>query len=758
MTRFRLAVRTCLGLLLLAPGMALAQRTPVAPPVPAAPSVRAPLVVGGQPLGAGGSIRLDDVQATRTAGGLCTYPVAYEVVNAGAGRTATPVTARLRVRGVVVATQAEISLAGGQAGRFTALVTLRPGTHAIELALDDADATREARSPARLCGTVVVAGPCGGVAGGPASRPQPSGPSARPAPGGAGTWASVPDPGAKALGSLGTTLKGWDGIGWKGLTTSPNFLDSRTITIDPERKQLVWWFRWSTTVPGVKAARWQVAHHPFGPSVSHTEGVIDKPVPPPGQSADFTIDLAPLKTPPVAKGVSSAPLVGKNAQKDPVPNPLYGQLPGAPKYLPGPDDVEKPPSLYVRVVPLDGAGKPMEPASPAVQLVFDEIEQPKIAIKNSPAVMLVGHVAGQPDAWQAWCYLVAPNDVYVAMPGATSNKTLIAKKGAKKNGCSGGGGGDPFSDFVDALVSVGGAFVELGKRVADFAHDTWESAKGEIVAAVASVLTDTVGCPGWCHSALATALNAGMVALGVPPSIPDFDALVSMGEDYIAAQVAQELAKASPVPIPPEVLKEASKKAAAEFVAAAKAKSSGAGAPAWVADPAKQYQPLVLKLQVRNEFATAIGPVTLTLKDVAGKHYKTRVVTLPPLGPKQVMTVPVTLDPVLGPHDWMKLYPGSADLPSSKCGQNPKTPGYEPPSDTPEQAAAKAKYQACTKQYQDLFATKLKLSEVALQKWAQKYTTEPVTLTMVVDGGTPSKVTAGPTIACQAALAGCVTK
>ena len=427
-------------------------------------------------------------------------------------------------------------------------------------------------------------------------------------------------------------------------------------------------------------------------------------------------------------------------------------IPGKGKPPSGPSYVEAPPSLYVRAVPLDGAGKPMGPASPPVQLVFKEIKQPTIVITNSPTVTFVGFAAGQPDAWLAWCYQVAPHDVYTPSP-----KVKVASKGDHRNACQGGGGWDPIGDFFNAWVAVFGAVGDLTKMIADFAAATWDAAKGAVVSAVASVLKDTVGCPGWCQKGLETALNAGLVALGVPPSLPNFDALVSMGEDYIAAQVVQELAKAAPGPIAQELLKEAGKQAAKEFVAQAKSKANGPAAPDWIPDPAKQYQPLVLKLQINTGTGYGAG-VKIVLKDSTGKHYKDKEVALPVLPPKQVVVIPVTLDPVIGPHDWAQLYPGQGDLPSSKCGPDPFMAAYQPPKDTPEQKAAKAKYQECTKTYNDLWATKLKLSEGALQAWTKKYTTEPITLTIAVTGGTPYTLAAGPTIGCTSALSGCSKK
>lgn len=57
-----------------------------------------------------------------------------------------------------------------------------------------------------------------------------------------------------------------------------------------------------------------------------------------------------------------------------------------------------------------------------------------------------------------------------------------------------------------------------------------------------------------CKMGLAVALEAGMTAMGLPPSLPDFDALVKEGIDYFAEQLAKQIG------IPPVVV-ELTKKA-----------------------------------------------------------------------------------------------------------------------------------------------------------------------------------------------------
>jgi hypothetical protein len=50
---------------------------------------------------------------------------------------------------------------------------------------------------------------------------------------------------------------------------------------------------------------------------------------------------------------------------------------------------------------------------------------------------------------------------------------------------------------------------------------------------------------------LAAGLDAGLAAMGVPPSIPNFDQLAQLGKGYLAQTLADQAAQAG-YPIPPD--------------------------------------------------------------------------------------------------------------------------------------------------------------------------------------------------------------
>lgn len=379
-------------------------------------------------------------------------------------------------------------------------------------------------------------------------------------------------------------------------------------------------------------------------------------------------------------------------------------------------------AFYVRVVPLNAQGEAAGPPSLPVKIAYGVPEKEgNIDVKFTaagmgfPAARFAGHAPGQAPVWMSWCYQVAPNDV----------KAVAIKKGQIRNACQSSGGG------ID-LSELGDTFIKLVEMTADSVADIYNGAKGTIVSAVASVLKDTVGCGTWCEKALQAGLTIAMTSVGLPPSMPDFDQLVANGKDYLASQVAAELAKNSPVPLTEELAKKAAEAAIEEFAGVAKSRASGSGAPLWIPDPAKQYQPLVLMVQVKGQSHPQSSPATVVLSQAGGDHYKTRSISLPSLKKDQHMTIPMVMAPSFPSAAWAKVYPFGN--PADKCSP-PKSisdnPGaLPPPAGTPQaakQEAAQKAYHQCQHKAWAEHNAKINLAHDLFNKWTAKYAQGAVT-------------------------------
>lgn len=96
--------------------------------------------------------------------------------------------------------------------------------------------------------------------------------------------------------------------------------------------------------------------------------------------------------------------------------------------------------------------------------------------------------------------------------------------------------------FTDGFGAVLTGIVDAVGDIVNFTSNLWEEIQDEVVDAAASVIDNFVDCGkgSICRSALETGLEIGLAAMGVPPSLPNFDELTDQGLEYLSAQVASQ--------------------------------------------------------------------------------------------------------------------------------------------------------------------------------------------------------------------------
>ncbi len=111
---------------------------------------------------------------------------------------------------------------------------------------------------------------------------------------------------------------------------------------------------------------------------------------------------------------------------------------------------------------------------------------------------------------------------------------------------SGGGGGfwDVFTSALPAIVT--GAISGAGLAV-DFLSQIYEDVKAAAAKVVKTVIQVVPGLgdlcnahPSQCEAAIEAGINAGLAAIGMPPSLPNWDELKQQGVDYLAAEIASQ--------------------------------------------------------------------------------------------------------------------------------------------------------------------------------------------------------------------------
>ena len=203
----------------------------------------------------------------------------------------------------------------------------------------------------------------------------------------------------------------------------------------------------------------------------------------------------------------------------------------------------------------------------------------------------------------------------------------------------------PGAGAVDEAVGTGitlvsGAIDAFGFMVTSIAQ-VWNQIKG----AVAGVLVDVISfvgipCDGKCAAAIEMGINAGLAAMGLPPSLPNWDELKSQGLDYLAGQIANQAG------LPPDVVAAAMDYAVAAIEELERTRGGdGRSLPRWV-QPDLGFEPGYLTFELRQEgSAGALEPMrTLTVADNAA--LLGGIAPIPPLGGK-TLQLPMVLRPNL---------------------------------------------------------------------------------------------------------------
>jgi hypothetical protein len=466
-----------------------------------------------------------------------------------------------------------------------------------------------------------------------------------------------------------TTLLAWDGVlrpdGEIVYVPGPVF-------IDWNRKDLTWWFKYSTNAAAVASVQWQIAAYGFPPGVSWT------PVP----GLDGTGTVSGIQFPIDLDGFAPRPsdwhptfTLGKpklNASATPVfpkpvPAPKRDDVVNTSRFagvkIPpfakasvealtaqSPPVIAQPTTLFVRVVPLGFDGTPAGPPSNVVRLDFGDPDPSGVIpapVFFQPALAFYAY---EPVRWFTFdyrCWVVASQDIVSPLTGQ-----VIWAKGERENMC------DDDDSILDEIVDAFEGFVEFLTDFVNWVSDTYSNIKGELIAAVASHLPL---CGDECKLLIEIGVNAGLAAVGMPPDLPNVKQLQAMGEGYLAETIADTVTQQTGVPVPDEA-KEQIKQAVHDMIdQAADLADGGSGSSLWVPDLSRQFQAPIITVNITNPQPLASIPTQLVLQDLDGTRYHPTSFFVPSLDPGQTIRVALTLTPIDDPEAWMALLPTSGD-------------------------------------------------------------------------------------------------
>lgn len=342
------------------------------------------------------------------------------------------------------------------------------------------------------------------------------------------------------------------------------------VSMTATTKQVVE-FEWDSTVPH-EGVRWFLSStkptdsSALAPSHVLQSGVVETE----DGWRRFSIDLAASQVPSVIPQPIDS-VVGVLAGDPEVP--LQGG-PGLRRLT----SFDLPGATWAWVIPVNGSGEPVGPASEPVRIIlvpapFDPSDAPPFDVIDIDVT-----IPPAPNAALASCVRVVSQTppfprsllgaVYLNPDGSTTPRGVAGTKVTgtlpytlDSNGlavypftaCPGergnfqwgdvGCGADPFCHIANGLTDLGEAAVQFGKflvGLANDAADAFNQLKAWVVEQVASaVCPSEVG--GACKTIINVAVDALLTSVGVPPTMPNFDDLADLAKGELVDLTLEQL-------------------------------------------------------------------------------------------------------------------------------------------------------------------------------------------------------------------------
>ena len=291
---------------------------------------------------------------------------------------------------------------------------------------------------------------------------------------------------------------------------------ANTLTVAPGARAIPRDFSWKTTAAGIASARWQISTQPFTGSATNPPGLVSEGnagSPKPGL---FTLNLA--KLPPLQ--------AGRFKQKKPQAG--FNKIPER---------------YYVRVVPMFG-GKPAAAISNTLRIDFPKNAprqtNPLVQVPDVPdnvySVSIVSFDRIKPQTLHWGCINITGVDKNAFSPAEQTSLNLYKQLlQSGKPMCPKPYKGQGEKSWYESLWD----FVSGG---VSWVSSTYANIKSAAIKAIAKSINALPGnlCNAKCEKGLMTGLNTGLVALGVPPTLPNMEDLTNQGMDYLVEVAASQ--------------------------------------------------------------------------------------------------------------------------------------------------------------------------------------------------------------------------
>lgn len=278
--------------------------------------------------------------------------------------------------------------------------------------------------------------------------------------------------------------------------------------------------------------------------------------------------------------------------------------------------------FYIRVIPLDAAGKPMLKISNdvTVQEIREKAWKQPVAqqyLENDYTITAVKYVpVHQPENTFTCCVVVTgydesyPENIKESFKAGFPIGRVICPKPPQDK---------PW--YEKAFNGITGFMTEAINKASAYYNDTKSYVKDKAISTLCSKAP--AGTKGGCEIAAGAAFEYGMTAVGIPPTIPNVDDLTKMAEGQLTDLALEKIESESDFPIPEEAKAEFKKQFHDKVTTTAARGTMNNGILYLKPHPAGQFQTAYLEIEITrtgNKF-NGQGIVNFGVNDLTRRVY-----------------------------------------------------------------------------------------------------------------------------------------
>ncbi len=394
------------------------------------------------------------------------------------------------------------------------------------------------------------------------------------------------------------------------------------------------WCIWSSNLTNLTSAEWQISQVPFNnEELMNPQGLVAR--------GKLNVDQSDMKSVGCAGEIA-----GLSSDKYASGHEFSIDFS---KFAP-PRDPNKPLQIkyYLRVVALipSGPGTFIGYSSPTRIINYGQQTQPKIALPVpvtvfQPDVKILSYSPIQNADPEAEYHFIAtsdnpPQDIKMGSQIFFPEGSLWKKGDHLYTKPKDESWWDEVVDFFESIL-------DFFASIVNWVSTAWDDIKSVCVDVISNAIClGNTDCSSAVGPWVSTGIDTGLASMGIPPSIPNFDQLASMGSDYLTKTLlAQAGVDPGMADLANQIDPDTVKQGVNAFI-----DYSGSGGPNGLKpDPAYQYHPAYMIVEVTNSQGEPTLPGTLEISE-PNHVFVQKSVAIPSLQPGETLRIPIVFEQV----------------------------------------------------------------------------------------------------------------